>query len=195
VRRGGVSDARPLMGVALRGHGAVCGIAFAGQCESLLLGRVRLLRWHRARLRGRAHAARRACVVREIRWGRGTLPAPWGGAAPGPRPAQEARMRSPKEENHARKQLTLEQYAWANRQVLTPSEARLWSALSARKLGVQFRRQVPLAGRYIVDFCAPSVRLVVEVDGAGHALRRRADARRRATRCGAPAAWVSRAAR
>jgi very-short-patch-repair endonuclease len=42
---------------------------------------------------------------------------------------------------------------------------------------VQFRRQVPLAGRYIVDFCAPSVRLVVEVDGAGHA-RRRADARR-----------------
>jgi very-short-patch-repair endonuclease len=43
---------------------------------------------------------------------------------------------------------------------------------------VQFRRQVPLAARYIVDFCAPSQRLVVEVDGAGHALRRRADARR-----------------
>jgi very-short-patch-repair endonuclease len=93
-------------------------------------------------------------------------------------PAQEARMRSRKEENHARKQLTLEQYAWVNRHALTPSEARLWSALSARKLGVQFRAQVPLAGRYIVDFSAPSVRLVVEVDGAGHALRRRADARR-----------------
>ena len=61
---------------------------------------------------------------------------------------------------------------------MTPSELRLWSALNARKLGVQFRREVPLAGRYIVDFCAPSVRLVVEVDGECHAERGRADARR-----------------
>jgi very-short-patch-repair endonuclease len=90
-------------------------------------------------------------------------------------------MRSRKEENQARGQLWLEQCAWVNRQALTPSEARLWSALSARKLGVQFRRQVPLAGRYIVDFCAPSVWLVVEVDGGYHALRRGADARRDAT--------------
>jgi very-short-patch-repair endonuclease len=35
-----------------------------------------------------------------------------------------------------------------------------------------------LAGRYIVDFLAPSARLVVEVDGGCHALRRGADARR-----------------
>ena len=56
--------------------------------------------------------------------------------------------------------------------------AALWSALSARKLGVQFRREVPLLGRYTVDFCAPSVRLVVEVDGACHEDRRAADARR-----------------
>jgi very-short-patch-repair endonuclease len=87
-------------------------------------------------------------------------------------------MRSRKEENQARKQLWLEQCAWVNRRVLTPSEARLWSALSARQLGVQFRREVPLAGRYIVDFCAPSVRLVVEVDGSCHERRRGADARR-----------------
>jgi very-short-patch-repair endonuclease len=45
-------------------------------------------------------------------------------------------------------------------------------------LGVQFRRQVPLAARYIADFCAPAVRLVVEVDGGCHEQRRRADARR-----------------
>jgi very-short-patch-repair endonuclease len=32
---------------------------------------------------------------------------------------------------------------------------------------VQFYRQKPL-GRYIVDFYAPSVRLVVEVDGSQH---------------------------
>ena len=87
-------------------------------------------------------------------------------------------MRSRKEDNLVRKQLRLEQCAWANRQELTPSEARLWSALKARQLGVQFRREVPLAGRYIVDFCAPSVRLVVEVDGACHASRPQADARR-----------------
>jgi len=87
-------------------------------------------------------------------------------------------MRDRKEDNLRRAQLRLEQFAWVNRRVMTASELRLWSALSARKLGVQFRREVPLLGRYIVDFCAPSVRLVVEVDGACHAARRAADARR-----------------
>ncbi len=87
-------------------------------------------------------------------------------------------MRDRKADNLVRKQLWLEQCAWANRRVMTPSELRLWSALSARKLRVQFRREVPLAGRFIVDFCAPRVRLVVEVDGSCHAQRRRADARR-----------------
>ena len=94
-------------------------------------------------------------------------------------------MRSRKEDNLVRKQLWLEQCAWANRRTMTPSELRLWSALSARKLGVQFRREVPVLGRYIVDFCAPSVRLVVEVDGACHADRRAADARRDAALRGA----------
>lgn len=72
----------------------------------------------------------------------------------------------------------LEQFAHRNRFALTSSEARLWSALSARKLGVQFRRQVVLADRFIVDFLASSVHLVVEVDGGYHVLRRHADARR-----------------
>ena len=53
----------------------------------------------------------------------------------------------------------------------------LWLALRASQLGVQFRRQVVLQG-YIVDFFAPAARLVVEVDGAHHALQRGADARR-----------------
>lgn len=60
----------------------------------------------------------------------------------------------------------------------TWAEAALWRALSARKLGVQFRRQVPLAGRYIADFVAPAARLVVEVDGGYHRDRQRQDARR-----------------
>jgi len=87
-------------------------------------------------------------------------------------------MRDRKADNQARRQRWLEQCAWANRRVMTASELRLWSALKARQLGVQFRREVPLARRYFVDFCAPSVRLVVEVDGACHAQRPRADARR-----------------
>jgi very-short-patch-repair endonuclease len=87
-------------------------------------------------------------------------------------------MRTRKEENLVRKQLHLEQCAWVNRRCLTESEARLWSALSARQLGVQFRRQVVLAGRHIVDFAAPAARLVVEVDGSCHARREAADKRR-----------------
>jgi very-short-patch-repair endonuclease len=87
-------------------------------------------------------------------------------------------MRTRKEENLVQKQLHLEQCAWVNRRCLTASEARLWSALSGRKLGVQFRREVPLAGRYIVDFAAPAARLVVEVDGSCHAQREAADRRR-----------------
>ena len=59
----------------------------------------------------------------------------------------------------------------------TPSEERLWQALRGRRLGVQFRRQVPI-GRYIVDFLAPAVKLVVEVDGDYHAGRAKADGRR-----------------
>ena len=76
------------------------------------------------------------------------------------------------------RQVQLEQYAWRNRRVQTESEARLWEALRGGALGVQFRRQVPLGGRYIVDFLAPAARLVVEVDGGYHANRQRADARR-----------------
>ena len=60
----------------------------------------------------------------------------------------------------------------------TEAEALLWRELRGGKLGVQFRRQVPVAGRYIADFAAVEVRLVVEVDGGYHARRARADAQR-----------------
>lgn len=59
----------------------------------------------------------------------------------------------------------------------TPSEALLWEELRSRKLGVLFRRQVVI-GEWVVDFLAPEVRLVVEVDGGWHAGRERKDARR-----------------
>jgi very-short-patch-repair endonuclease len=63
------------------------------------------------------------------------------------------------------------------RLALTTTEALLWAELRGSRLGVAFRRQVVIS-QYIVDFCAPSVRLVVEVDGGYHAGRARADARR-----------------
>ena len=69
--------------------------------------------------------------------------------------------------------------AHAHRMRVAPSEPErvLWLALRASQLGVPFRRQVVLLG-YIVDFFAPSKRLVVEVDGAHHSCQRGADARR-----------------
>jgi very-short-patch-repair endonuclease len=44
---------------------------------------------------------------------------------------------------------------------------------------VQFRRQVVI-GRHITDFCASSIRLIVEVDGGYHAHVVRLDAKREA---------------
>ncbi|MCB9582833.1 MAG: DUF559 domain-containing protein [Polyangiaceae bacterium] len=67
--------------------------------------------------------------------------------------------------------------AHALRQQLTFSEQKLWQELRGSKLGVAFRRQVAI-GRYIADFAAPSMRLVVEVDGGYHVARKAADKRR-----------------
>ncbi len=71
----------------------------------------------------------------------------------------------------------LAQRAACMRREPTASELALWSALCGSRLGVAFRRQVVIGG-YIVDFCAPSVRLIVEVDGAWHRGRERKDAHR-----------------
>lgn len=49
----------------------------------------------------------------------------------------------------------------------TGAEALLWNCLRRKQLGLGFRRQVPMLG-YIVDFYAPSIGLIVEVDGTIH---------------------------
>jgi very-short-patch-repair endonuclease len=50
----------------------------------------------------------------------------------------------------------------------TPEEIALWEALRDRQLsGVKFRRQAPM-GRFILDFYAPSHKLMVGLDGAHH---------------------------
>ena len=79
--------------------------------------------------------------------------------------------------NHSHAQSVIELRARQMRSCLTPSEQKLWLYIRGRKLGVWFRRQVPL-GRFIADFAAPAARLVVEVDGGYHTQRRAADARR-----------------
>jgi very-short-patch-repair endonuclease len=56
------------------------------------------------------------------------------------------------------------------RSALTPSEEALWSVLSGSELGVAFRRQYVI-GRFIADFAAPSVKLIIETDGGYHASR------------------------
>ncbi len=60
---------------------------------------------------------------------------------------------------------------------MTPTEEALWQELRGGKLGVAFRRQVPV-GKYVADFLAASVKVAVEVDGGYHAERRVADAHR-----------------
>jgi len=45
----------------------------------------------------------------------------------------------------------------------------LWGILRSRQLnGVKFRRQHAI-GPYVVDFCSLQKRLVIELDGSGHA--------------------------
>jgi very-short-patch-repair endonuclease len=73
---------------------------------------------------------------------------------------------------------TLAEHATQMRKAPTPSEARLFEAVRGGRLGVAFRRQVPVLGRYIVDLLAPELRLVVEIDGPYHRERQAADARR-----------------
>jgi len=50
----------------------------------------------------------------------------------------------------------------------TSAEAKLWELLKARKIdGKKFRRQHSI-GKYIVDFCCPAEKLIIELDGASH---------------------------
>ena len=54
------------------------------------------------------------------------------------------------------------------RQNMTDAERRLLSALRNHQLDdVHFRRQHAI-GSYIVDFCAPRHKLIIEVDGGQH---------------------------
>ena len=51
----------------------------------------------------------------------------------------------------------------------TPAERVLWDMLRTAPVGgLKWRRQHPV-GRFVLDFCCPQLRLVVELDGEVHA--------------------------
>ncbi|MBK8883824.1 MAG: DUF559 domain-containing protein [Bacteroidales bacterium] len=50
----------------------------------------------------------------------------------------------------------------------TSAEAAFWNIVKSRKIdGRKFRRQQSI-GNYIVDFCCPSEKLIIELDGDPH---------------------------
>jgi very-short-patch-repair endonuclease len=54
------------------------------------------------------------------------------------------------------------------RQNMTDAEIKLWSRLRAHQIeNVHFRRQHAI-GKFVVDFCAPRQKLIIEVDGGHH---------------------------
>lgn len=80
--------------------------------------------------------------------------------------------------NHKRTTPRILHRARELRQMQTPEEAKLWERLRNHQLaGVKFRRQHAI-GNYIMDFCAPSRKLVVELDGSQHLLTESEDAER-----------------
>ena len=63
---------------------------------------------------------------------------------------------------------SMEAAARGLRRDLTAAEQALWASLRGRQLGgMKFRRQHPV-GPYILDFCCPDCRLVIEIDGGVH---------------------------
>ena len=63
---------------------------------------------------------------------------------------------------------------------MTPAEIKLWAHLRAHRFkDVHFRNQHAI-GNYIVDFCAPRQKLIVELDGSQHLEQVEYDAERSA---------------
>ena len=51
---------------------------------------------------------------------------------------------------------------------MAAAETKLWAHLRAHRLGdIHFRNQ-HVIGKYIVDFCAPRKKLIIELDGSQH---------------------------
>ncbi len=64
------------------------------------------------------------------------------------------------------------------RHEMTPLERKLWARLRAHRMkGVHFRPQHAIKN-YVVDFCAPRKKLIIELDGSQHLEQSEYDAQR-----------------
>ena len=64
------------------------------------------------------------------------------------------------------------------RKQTTPAEKKLWVYLRLmREDKIRFRRQHAI-GNYVVDFCAPRKKLIIELDGSQHLHQQEYDRRR-----------------
>lgn len=68
---------------------------------------------------------------------------------------------------HSDRYDVLKDYARGHRQNMTLAEEYIWNEVRAKKLGVTFRRQYPIAD-FIADFVCLQKRLVIEIDGGYH---------------------------
>jgi very-short-patch-repair endonuclease len=64
-------------------------------------------------------------------------------------------------------QLGNKKFRQKNRNNMPEAEKKLWFKIRKKQLGVRFRRQHGI-GPFIVDFYAPSLKLVIEIDGDTH---------------------------
>lgn len=79
---------------------------------------------------------------------------------------------------HKRTTAKVFNHAGQLRRYLNPAESRLWTRLRAHRLnGVHFRNQHAI-DNYVVDFCAPCKKLIVELDGSQHLEQQSYDAER-----------------
>lgn len=90
-------------------------------------------------------------------------------------------IKQPKKQKAARTKLARIRFAGqkANqfKRRLTPSEQFLWDQLGGKKLGTAFQRQYQLHG-YVVDFWCAEHQIAIELDGAGHRMRKEKDEQR-----------------
>ena len=64
------------------------------------------------------------------------------------------------------------------RRKMTAAETLIWANLRSRRLvGWKFRRQVPI-GNFVADFCCIQAKLILEIDGEAHFLKKNSDSRR-----------------
>ena len=69
----------------------------------------------------------------------------------------------------------LSKFASSNRLNPTLAEEKMKSVLNKKETGERWTFERPWKGKYILDFFCPQAKLVVEVDGGYHLMRRQRD--------------------